>query len=63
MSKLSDYQAALDRVAPGWNKDRWNAALTATKECRDSAMNLKKASERMESFINCRRGKRLPIGT
>lgn len=61
MSKLSDYFAGLDRVAPGWNKDRWNAALADTKACRDSVKDRPGAVDRMVGYIECRRNKKLPV--
>ena len=62
MSKLTDFYGALDRVAPGWAKDRYTAALADTASCAQSARSVAGGVNRMIAFIECRRGKKLPIG-
>lgn len=59
MSRLTDWVAGLDRVAPGWDKDSWNAALRDTYACRDSVAGTRGRVERMVAFIECRRGKKV----
>jgi len=44
----------------GWDMDRWRLALKDTTACRDVAVKLDDPIARMTSFIDCRKGKRLP---
>lgn len=62
MSRLADFMSALDSTAPGWRKERYLAAMADTKACADQARGQKNPIQRMVTFIECRRGKRLPIG-
>lgn len=59
MSRLSDYFAALDSVAPGWNKSNWEKALSDTRSCTAGLSATDSAVNRMKAFITCRRGKKV----
>ncbi len=63
MSKLSEYYAALDSAAPGWKKDRHQASLADTSACANTARGQAGSIQRMVTYINCRKGKRLPVAT
>jgi hypothetical protein len=63
MSKLSNYYAELDRQAPGWDKDRHQAALRNVSDCRGQLNPNAGGAERMGQFITCMRGKKLPVKT
>ena len=59
MSKLTDYYAGLDSVTPGWDRASYEKGLADTKTCAASARSVRGSIERMKSFIECRRGKKV----
>ena len=59
MSKLTDYYAGLDRVAPGWDKSSYEKGLADTKSCASTARGTAGSINRMVAFIECRRGKKV----
>lgn len=59
MSKLTDFYAGLDAVAPGWDRASYEKGLSDTKACAATARGVRGSIERMKSFIDCRRGKKV----
>jgi hypothetical protein len=57
MSKLSDYYAALDSIAPGWDKGKHQKAVSDAISC-SKGLGTGGSIERMKAQISCMKGKK-----
>ncbi|MBA7537517.1 hypothetical protein ES705_29786 [subsurface metagenome] len=58
MTRVSDFLAWVDSV--GGDSARWRAALADTAACAATARAAATPIERLKTYYNCRKGKKLP---